>query len=58
MNVIEKVSSSKVDDDALCALTVAYTIERLFPATGSIIRGLNILENVFMMHNLKNCFTT
>ena len=43
----------QVDDDALCALTVAYTIERLFPATGSIIRGLNILENVFS----KLCYT-
>lgn len=37
----------QVDDDALCALTVAYTVERLFPATGSIIQGLNVLENVF-----------
>ena len=43
----------QVDDDALCALTVAYTIERLFPATGSIIRGLKILEKVFS----KLCYT-
>lgn len=43
----------QVDDDALCALTVAYTVERLFPATGSIIQGLNVLENVFS----KLCYT-
>ena len=45
----------QVDDDALCALTVAYTIERLFPATGSIIRGLNILENVFQNCAIQIC---
>lgn len=43
----------QVDDDALCALTVAYTIERMFPATGSIMQGLNVLENVFS----KLCYT-
>lgn len=43
----------QVDDDALCALTVAYTVKRLFPATGSIIQGLNVLENVFS----KLCYT-
>lgn len=46
-------TNTKTIRHALCALTVAYTIERLFPATGSIIRGLNILENVFS----KLCYT-
>lgn len=36
-----------VDDDALCALTVAYTVEKLRPLSGDCHAGLTVLNNLF-----------
>lgn len=34
-------------DDALCALTVSYTVTGLFPIANSVKKGLDILEDIF-----------
>lgn len=44
----------QVDDDALCALTVAHAIGHLIPITGTIMHGLDVLENMFS----KLCYTS
>lgn len=36
-----------VDDDALCALTVAHAINTLAPATGDLNSGLKVLDTMF-----------
>jgi hypothetical protein len=37
----------KIDDDALCALTVSHTLAELLPVTGKIVEGLDTLQNIF-----------
>lgn len=37
----------QIDDDALCALTVAHAISSLLPTANSVKEGLDILENIF-----------
>lgn len=37
----------QIDDDALCALTIAHTVAKLLPTTGTITEGLDILQNIF-----------
>lgn len=36
-----------IDNDALCALTLAHAVGTYFPATGNIETGLNVLDNLF-----------
>lgn len=37
----------QIDDDALCALSVAYSIRNFVPLTGNISQGLSELNNLF-----------
>lgn len=37
----------KIDDDALCGLTVFHAGSTLFPIAQDVIQGLNMLENLF-----------
>lgn len=37
----------QIDDDALCALTVVHTVEKLLPTSGPVVNGLNTLETIF-----------
>lgn len=37
----------KIDDDALCALTVAYAVNRVTPLSGSCKSGLQVLADLF-----------
>jgi len=38
---------NEVDDDALCAITIAYAIENWVPVTGVISEGLQVLNSLF-----------
>ena len=37
----------KVDDDALCALTVVHAVNKVLPSSGDINVGLQVLDNMF-----------
>ncbi len=37
----------QIDDDALCALTVAHAVAKLLPIATEITEGLDILQNIF-----------
>ena len=37
----------QVDDDALCGITIAHVIEYLYPISGYIYEGLDVLENLY-----------
>ena len=37
----------QVDDDALCGITIAHVIGNLYPVTGYIYEGMDVLENLY-----------
>ena len=38
---------AEIDDDALCALTVSYAINRFIPVSADVFEGLNVLNDLF-----------